>query len=190
MPMNLIHRKLCRSEKWVERVESTYLPWALRDVELGDDVLELGPGYGATTTVLRTRTDRLTAVEIDPDLARGLREQFDDVDVIEADGAATGLPADRFSAVTCFTMLHHVPSPELQDRLFAEAFRVLRPGGIFSGADSLSTLRFRLIHIGDTMVLVDPDQLPARLEAAGFTDVSTSRVPKRSFKFTAVKPAV
>jgi hypothetical protein len=26
-----------------------HLPWALGDTDLGDDVLEVGPGYGATT---------------------------------------------------------------------------------------------------------------------------------------------
>ncbi|GHF16232.1 hypothetical protein GCM10010359_17110 [Streptomyces morookaense] len=45
-------------------------------------------------------------------------------------GGGTHMPfADgRFDSVVCFTMLHHVPTPAAQDRLFAEAHRVLRPG--------------------------------------------------------------
>jgi hypothetical protein len=65
-------------------------------------------------------------------------------------------------------MLHHVPSPALQDRLFAEARRVLRPGGVFRAMDSRPSLAFRLLHVGDTMVPVDPDALPGRLSSAGF----------------------
>ncbi|MGO1052533.1 hypothetical protein [Crossiella sp. CA198] len=42
------------------------IPWALDGVDLGADVLEIDPGYGATTVALATRTPRLTAVEIDP----------------------------------------------------------------------------------------------------------------------------
>lgn len=152
-------------------------------------MLEIGPGYGATTAVLHRRMAQLTAVEIDPDLAGDLRSAYPDVDIIEADGASTGLPDGRFTAVTCFTMLHHVPSPDAQDRLFAEAYRVLRPGGVFAGADSVDSVRLRLIHIGDTMNLVDPDDLPARLEAVGFTEISVREAPKRSFKFVARKPA-
>jgi hypothetical protein len=30
-------------------------------------------------------------------------------------------------------MLHHVPSPEIQDRLFGEVRRVLVPGATFDG---------------------------------------------------------
>jgi ubiquinone/menaquinone biosynthesis C-methylase UbiE len=43
---------------------------------------------------------------------------------------------ESFSGAACFTMLHHVPSPEAQDRLFAEVGRVLRPGAPFAGTDS------------------------------------------------------
>ena len=35
---------------------------------------------------------------------------------------------------------------------------MLRPGGTFAGTDSLGTgLVFKLIHIGDTLNLIDPD---------------------------------
>jgi hypothetical protein len=37
---------MCGSEAWRALVRESILPWALGDVDLGDDVLEVGPGYG------------------------------------------------------------------------------------------------------------------------------------------------
>jgi ubiquinone/menaquinone biosynthesis C-methylase UbiE len=98
--------------------------------DLGDDVLEVGPGYGATTDVLRERVAKLTAVEIDPALAAVLADRLAGANVTVVEGDATALDFDdgRFTGATCFAMLHHVPTSELQDQLFAEVARVLRPG--------------------------------------------------------------
>jgi hypothetical protein len=85
-------------------------------------------------------------------------------------------------------MLHHVPSKALQDNLFAETCRVLRPGGVFAGFDSQLSFRFRMLHIGDTMVVVDPRTFPDRLRAAGFTDVHVGHEPKSRVRFRARKP--
>jgi predicted methyltransferase len=68
-------------------------------------------------------------------------------------------------------MLHHVPTAELQDRLFAELARVLAPGGVVVLSDSVASEDLRSLHDGDTYNPVDPATLPARLERAGFTDV-------------------
>jgi SAM-dependent methyltransferase len=95
--------------------------------------------------------------------------------------------AGRFSAVVSFTMLHHVPSPESQDRLLAEVCRVLRPGGVFAGSDSTASFLFRLAHLGDTMVLIDPDRFASRLQAAGFADAGVRR-GNRAFSFRAIRP--
>lgn len=187
--MNPIHNRLCKSETWYAKIEEQILPWALKDVDLGDQVLEIGPGFGATTKILARRGGDLTAVEIDERLADRLRAGFGDrVNVIQGDGAALPLPDGTFSSVACFTMLHHVPTPAQQDRIFSEACRVLRPGGVFAGSDSQLSTRFRLIHIGDTMVVLDPDTLPDRLAAAGFTGIQVSCVPGKAVKFRAVKP--
>lgn len=92
-------------------------------------------------------------------------------------------PDGRFSAVVCFTMLHHVPTPDLQNRIFAEARRVLRPGGVFLGSDSRGQgLRFRLLHIRDTKLLVDPATLPGRLSDAGFDKVDVDAGPPLRFR--------
>ena len=57
------------------------------------------------------------------------------VEVVETDATAMPFPDGSFSTVLSFTMLHHVPSVTLQDQLLAEAWRVLRPGGVFAGTD-------------------------------------------------------
>lgn len=187
--MNPIHNRLCKSGTWHAKIEEQILPWALKGVDLGEQVLEIGPGFGATTKVLARRIEDLTAVEIDEKLATRLRAGYGDrVNVIQGDGAALPLPDGTFSGVACFTMLHHVPTPAQQDRIFAEACRVLRPGGVFAGSDSQLSTRFRLIHIGDTMVVLDPATLPDRLAAAGFTGIEVSCVPGKAVKFRAIKP--
>lgn len=187
--MNEQHLELCSSAEWAETVEKWIIPWVLDGLELGDDVLEIGPGPGRTTEVLRTRVPRLTAVEIHEDLATALaqRLQGSNVEVIHGDGTATGLPDDRFSGAVCLTMLHHVPSPERQDQLLAEVCRVLRPGGVFAGEDSVASDELRALHVDDTYVPIDPAGLPRRLTAAGFEDVEVE-VNEFAVRFRARKP--
>ncbi len=92
-----------------------------------------------------------------------------------------------FSGAVSLTMLHHIPSRALQDRLFAEVHRVLKPGGVFAGTDSMRSLLMRIFHIRDTMVLVDPATLPNRLEAIGFKDVKVE-IGAGRFRFVARRP--
>src|ERR1700722_4848350 len=170
--MNIAHNVLCSSRRWATCVEHELLPWGLEDVELGDDVLEVGPGFGATTRVLAERLPRLTVIELSERYCERLRSAVGDrVDVVQGDATALPFEDGRFSAVVCFTMLHHIPSAQLQDQALREFARVLAPGGGFAGTDSVGKGRvFRLIHIGDILQLVDPGTFPARLQAAGFAD--------------------
>ena len=93
-----------------------------------------------------------------------------------------------FSGVVSFTMLHHVPSPKLQDRILAEVWRVLRPGGVFAGTDSRWRLMMPIVHVFDTMVLLPPQTMAARLHTAGFTDVVVETAKTR-FRFSGRKPS-
>ncbi len=74
--MNLLHRKLCASQKWTAAVEKKFLPWALTEVSLGNNVLELGPGFGATTRMLANLTPSLAALEMDGKSARLLERRL------------------------------------------------------------------------------------------------------------------
>jgi SAM-dependent methyltransferase len=168
-------------------VAGELLPWVLASYELGDDVLELGPGPGLATDVLRRLVPRLTAVEIDETLAAALARRLagTNVTVLHGDGSQLQLEAARFSAVTLFTMLHHVPSAGLQDRLLAEARRVLRPTGLLVGTDGMDTSERREVHTGDTFVPVDPATFADRLVTAGFTNPVVERNGDR-FRFAAL----
>src|SRR5208283_3251413 len=97
MAMNLCHRLCCNSDHWAKEVKGQVLPWVLAEVELGDNTLEIGPGYGAFLRTLVDMTPKLTAVEIDPPMARQLQERYGDrARIINGDGTDTGLPDDEF----------------------------------------------------------------------------------------------
>jgi len=186
--MNRLHRWYCRSSHWQRTLETRLLPWVLGSRDLGDDVLEIGPGPGRVTELLCRRGVPLTSLEIDPALARSLRARMPEDRVRVLQGDATDMPFEdgRFSAALSLTMLHHVPSPALQDRLLREVHRVLRPGGTFLGSDSLSSRSFEWFHWFDTLVPVDPTAFAGRLRAAGFRDVSVD-VATRAFRFRATR---
>ncbi len=174
--VNRIHRWYCNREAWKRHVGEDLVPAAIDGLELGEDVLEIGPGFGPATQALVARGGRVTALEIDRRLARALRERLGGrAEIVEGSGTAMPFAAACFSAAACFTMLHHVPSADDQDRLFAEVRRVLRPGAPFAGTDSTGRgLGFAFLHIADTKVLIDPAELTPRLHAAGFEDVEIS----------------
>lgn len=177
--MNENHKQ-CGSDEWRALMRGTVLPWALGDLDLGDDVLEIGPGYGATTDVLGETVPKLTAVEIDEDLAAMLTARYAGngaVHILRGDAAALTFPNGRFSGAVSFTMLHHVPTAALQDRIFAEMARVLRPGGVFVASDSLASPELEAHHEGDTYNPVDPAGLGTRLEAAGLANVEIKMNP-------------
>jgi SAM-dependent methyltransferase len=187
--MNRVHRWLCRSAGWKKMLEQTILPSVVKDLDLGDNLLEVGPGPGLTTDWLRLRLDQLTAVEIDRQLARSLanRMRGTNVRVVRGDGTALPFKDNSFSAAVAFTMFHHVPSVALQDKLFQEICRVIRPGSVFAGVDSMDSWMMRLLHIYDTLVPIDPSTLPARLHSAGFTSISV-KADARGFRFSAISP--
>jgi SAM-dependent methyltransferase len=179
--MNEDHLVVCASPEWATYLEEELLPHALAGVDLGDDLLEIGAGPGRTTDLLRHQVARLTAVELDDDLAAQLTTRLagTNVDVVHADATAMPLPEDRFSAAVSFSMLHHVPTAALQDRIFAELARVVAPGGTVVFCDSVYSAALADFHVDDTFNPVDPARLVARLVAAGLTGVSVDADDER-----------
>jgi SAM-dependent methyltransferase len=152
-------------------------------------LLEIGPGPGVTTDVLRKLKCRLTVLEIEATAAAALEERLNgtNVRVVHGDGAAMPFADGSFSGVVAFTMLHHVATEVAQEGLLSEARRVLCPGGVFAGFDGVDSFLFRLVHLGDGYLPVEPNTFGRRLEAAGFTEVKVER-GRRRFRFQAKRP--
>jgi ubiquinone/menaquinone biosynthesis C-methylase UbiE len=172
--MNSNHAKLMPSPEWAAHIQQEVLPQATAGVPLGASLLELGPGPGAATEWLRHRVSRLVAVEQELPAAARLAEKYagSNVEVVHGDAAALDYPDASFDTVATCTMLHHVPTRAQQDRVLAEAFRVLRPGGAFLGSDSLPSDDLHRFHEGDTYNPLEPAAFLTRLQTVGFAAIT------------------
>jgi len=101
-------------------------------------VLEIGCGTGPVAAVLAQWPKVAEVVGVDPSpvllvKARTLRGAIRNLSFQEGDGRSLGFGDATFDTVVIHTTLSHIPGPE---RVLAEAFRILRPGGwlaIFDG---------------------------------------------------------
>lgn len=186
--MNDAHLELLASEDWRAMLRDLILPFAFGAMpvtDLGSNVLEIGPGPGLTTDLLVEDVERLTAVELDPGLARALADRYEGsgrVVVVEGDATAMTFADGEFTGAVSFTMLHHVPDAAKQDLLFAEVCRVLQSGAPFVCSDSVASDDLEALHVGDVYNPVDPTNVEARLLFAGFTSVE---VRANDFAFAA-----
>jgi SAM-dependent methyltransferase len=174
--MNENHDRLCPSPEWAAYLQDEVLPAVADGRDLGREMIEVGPGPGASTDWLRHRVGRLVAVEIDPDAAERLAERFagTNVEVVTADATALPYPDDSFDSAGSFTMLHHLPTAVLQNRLLAELLRVLRPGGVLIGSDSIASVELHHFHEGDVYNPIEPGTMLTRLQTLGYEEIALS----------------
>jgi ubiquinone/menaquinone biosynthesis C-methylase UbiE len=187
--MNTNHDRVCPTPEWADYLHTEVLPQAVAGVDLGARMLEIGPGPGASTEWLRQRVGRLVTLELEEAAAAALTERFADADNVEVHtGDATDIPwpADSFDSVGCFTMLHHVPTAALQNRVLAEAHRVLRPGGMLVASDSVHSVDLHHFHEGDVYNPIDPGTLLTRLQTIGFDYITVA--VEWGVRFRARKP--
>jgi ubiquinone/menaquinone biosynthesis C-methylase UbiE len=187
--MNENHAELCPSPEWAAVIQDEVLPSLTQHADLGEDMLEIGPGPGAATEWLRQKVKRLTAVEVDAAAAGKLADRFagGNVEVVVGSAAELSCPDESFDSVGSFTMLHHVPTLAMQNKILAEAFRVLRPAGVLICSDSLASNDLHHFHEGDTYNPVEPTSVLARLQTLGFENITV--VVDGMLKFIAHKPA-
>ncbi|MBS1840528.1 MAG: class I SAM-dependent methyltransferase [Acidobacteria bacterium] len=172
--MNAFENWFCGTSFWRRVTERTILPWTLHGYSLGDSVLELGAGPGATTEELRKRAKRVTSLEYDRRFAAKLGARFNNTNanVLQGDAAALPFPGETFSSVIAILVLHHLKSREQQERAFAEIYRVLKPGGVFLAFEIKDGWLQRFGHIKSVFVPVSPSTISTQLASFGFSEIT------------------
>lgn len=169
--------------------------WAMPHLPLAEDahVLDVGCGGGANLAVLLKRCPQgfidgldYSAESVAVSRKKNAKELGRRCAVIQGDVGALPYEDGTYDAVTAFETVYFWPN---LSRAFLEILRVLKPGGRFllaceMGDASDTTWTGRI----DGMTVYDGDDLKARLEAAGFANVSLNKTHKAWFCILAEKP--
>ena len=186
--MNTFENWFCSSSLWRFVTERKLLPWILSGYALGDHVLEVGAGPGATTDELLRRAGRVTSLEYDPSYVSKLaqRHRNSNVTVVRGDAAALPFPDGTFSSVVAVLVLHHLKSSEQQNQAMQEFHRVLKPGGMFFAFEIRDGWLHRVGHYHSTFVPVSPAAAFARLTVAGFSRIAVD-IERSAFRVCALR---
>jgi arsenite methyltransferase len=162
-------------------------PTATAGLAPGETVLDLGSGAGFDCFLAAPAvgpTGRVIGVDMTPDMIATARENatrggHDNVEFRLGDVEDLPLEPASVDVVISNCVINLVPD---KARAFAEAFRVLRPGGRLHVSDLVLTreLPAELAEDPDALVgcvggAARREQYLAALESAGFTDVSVDR---------------
>jgi len=135
-------------------------------------ILELGSGTGPITAVIAekaSRDCRILAVERDPDFVERLKVRFENLPNVEViQGDVRHLPeilAERgLESVDAVVSGLPIPSfpPELQEALFDNVRKVLKPGGPFSQITEMPWVYLRLYrkYFDNVRFRFEPRNLP------------------------------
>jgi ubiquinone/menaquinone biosynthesis C-methylase UbiE len=172
--MNRLEHFFCSTSLWQRLTHRLVLPWIFSGARLGEHVLEIGAGYGPAIGKLLQLAPQVTALDYDAQSLARLKANHNQLNLTALRGDATQLPFDdqSFSSAVAILVLHHLKNRELQDRMFAEVHRVLRPGGSFFAAEITDGWLNRAVHYRSTFTPLAPASAFARLTAAGFSRVS------------------
>ena len=159
-------------------------PTALAELRQGDVVLDLGSGGGIDVLLSARRvgpagkaygldmTDEMLALARENQTKAGVTN----VEFLKGEIENVPLPSDTVDVIISNCVINLSGD---KDRVMAEAFRVLKPGGRFAVSDVVSqrevpaSIRQSMEHwIGCIAGALDVQDYQARLEKAGFEDVS------------------
>jgi tRNA (cmo5U34)-methyltransferase len=137
-------------------------------------VLDLGTGDGRMISMLRQHRPDAAAIGLDlsPALVDAARQRFGNVEEVsfEAHDLMQPLPGSlgQFDLVISALAIHHLPDERKRD-LFAEAFGLLRPNGVFYDLDVVAAPTAELHALSQSAFgfderQQDPSDQPARLE--------------------------
>jgi SAM-dependent methyltransferase len=116
-----------------------------------EHAVEIGSGLGRVCLALADRFDRVTGVDVAPEMVRRANELVADprIEFRITDGDRLPGVADASAdLVLTFTVFQHIPDPAVIERYVHEAGRVLRPGGVFvcQWNNAMSPWRWRILR--------------------------------------------
>ena len=164
--------------RYVRQREWELLPQLL-GIDRGD-VLEVGCGWHPSRPLFPRPAYRLTAVDSNPDCVAHALEHGDLDDAFVGEAGRLGLARESFDVVLYRLVLHHIAYQGSISPCFAEAARLLRPGGALlavepglwhpvglglATANRLGVATF--LHGTPDDIPLSPRQLVAEAEAAG-----------------------
>jgi len=116
-------------------------PFSLGPLEPGEQVLDLGSGAGTDSLVAAQMigpTGRVVGIDMTPEMVATARASAQamggatNVEFLEAEAEQLPFPDASFDVVTSNGVIDLIPD---KDAVFAELYRVLRPGGRLQRAD-------------------------------------------------------
>jgi SAM-dependent methyltransferase len=112
-------------------------------------LLEIGAGVGRMTRRFAQLAGRVTASDVSGEMLARARKNLEgvaNVELLELSGDGDlPLPSHSVDAVFSYITMQHVPTAAAQERYFAEALRVTRPGGWVYMQFRRPGLRLRLL---------------------------------------------
>jgi tocopherol O-methyltransferase len=189
-------------ESTEEAVENlTHLVAARAGIKSGTCVCDIGCGYGGSARIFAedygARVIGITVSKKQYELAQLFHAGLADVDFMNCDGLANGLPAGAFDAVVSVESSEH-----MQDKpaFFAEVSRLLRPGGRFvvvawlareqPGAAETKYLLEPICAEGRLPSMASAREYEHMLVAAGFQDLGfedLTRKVKKTWRICALR---
>jgi SAM-dependent methyltransferase len=146
-----------------------------------DELLDVACGSGVFLARQAGHVHRVAAVDLsDVQIALAHRRLGDRIaagtaEIVQGDAGALPWPDDSFTVVTCMGSFEAFPDPE---KVLAEMFRVLRPGGRVVVNIGEEVTRGTQTHrmLGQIWVWAE-DDVRHMVEDAGFTDVTIQYAP-------------
>lgn len=116
----------------------TYSNYLLRQVPVGcNHVLDIGCGFGAFARLVAHRAQRVTAIDLSPqmiEVARGRSAAYSNLEFVLCDFLQANLPAESYDCIVTLATLHHLPLDEAIGKIKS----LLRPGGVLILHDMLA----------------------------------------------------